>query len=513
MSHRDDETMNELMNGFMNGFMNRFDETALKAEWTHDGHVAEDSVYAWLDGALDPTESEAVQAHVSTCTACANAVAEARGYIAASLRIMHAADVTPRRTLSQVDATSVAHIVAHANNVSAPTVQRRVDVPLTIPRTAPRKTAWHNSTVMRAAALLLLAVGVYGVMRDGSQPTTLRVQQPVAQSDAKANAESAAVKTPSPLPVAVNARASTRSATNAAAGASRSAPTAASNVASNIASNVASPPAAPPRTAPAERQGRTASAQQPGPQPLPRVIVEAPIPEPVRIPFSSTVASVANVDSAGQRTLKGFVRDFDGNPIGSAIVRVAGTEVQTISANDGSFTINNPPAGGVVQVRRIGYDNTELRVDSASARPIDVQLKRSVLSLQTFVTSSLSGKVAGVPIERCMESRLTLPTVASSNTRSAYEPLVRAMRVREPYDQKNNVTLEGWPRPGSNTRLTVTEDADGVFSGRARARGANLDVHLIPEGDEWIATLREYRGANVRSENLLYHETSTNKCK
>jgi anti-sigma factor RsiW len=59
-------------------------------------HLDEGTIHAWLDGALDPDESARVEAHVAECPQCAAAVAEARGFIAASSRILTALDHVPR---------------------------------------------------------------------------------------------------------------------------------------------------------------------------------------------------------------------------------------------------------------------------------------------------------------------------------------------------------------------------------------------------------------------------------
>jgi anti-sigma factor RsiW len=65
-------------------------------------HLNEGEIHAWLDGAVDATQSREIEAHVAECPTCAAAVAEARGFIAASSRILTALDevpagVTPKR--------------------------------------------------------------------------------------------------------------------------------------------------------------------------------------------------------------------------------------------------------------------------------------------------------------------------------------------------------------------------------------------------------------------------------
>ncbi len=59
-------------------------------------HIDEGTIHAWLDGALPPDEGARIEAHVASCAECAAAVAEARGLIAASSRILAALDDVPR---------------------------------------------------------------------------------------------------------------------------------------------------------------------------------------------------------------------------------------------------------------------------------------------------------------------------------------------------------------------------------------------------------------------------------
>jgi anti-sigma factor RsiW len=59
-------------------------------------HLDEGTIHSWLDGALDTDEAARVEAHVNECAECATAVAEARGFIAASSRILTALDNAPR---------------------------------------------------------------------------------------------------------------------------------------------------------------------------------------------------------------------------------------------------------------------------------------------------------------------------------------------------------------------------------------------------------------------------------
>src|SRR2546423_9316019 len=59
-------------------------------------HLDEGTIHSWLDGAVSADEAARAEAHVKECPQCAAAVAEARGFIAASSRILTALDNAPR---------------------------------------------------------------------------------------------------------------------------------------------------------------------------------------------------------------------------------------------------------------------------------------------------------------------------------------------------------------------------------------------------------------------------------
>lgn len=58
-------------------------------------HPDEGTIHAWIDGALDADSARELEAHVATCAECARVVAEARGLVAASSRILTALDNVP----------------------------------------------------------------------------------------------------------------------------------------------------------------------------------------------------------------------------------------------------------------------------------------------------------------------------------------------------------------------------------------------------------------------------------
>jgi putative zinc finger protein len=100
-------------------------------------HLDEGMVHAWLDGQLSEAEALRVEAHVAACAACAAAVGDARGFLAASSRILTALDGVPSRVVPQ---------------------QRH------------RLRPWQ---IRAAAAVVIAALGVTVVLRDTGGPSVL----------------------------------------------------------------------------------------------------------------------------------------------------------------------------------------------------------------------------------------------------------------------------------------------------------------------------------------------------
>jgi anti-sigma factor RsiW len=131
-------------------------------------HLDEGTIHAWLDGELPSAEREALEAHIAECAPCAAALAEARGFVAASTRILTALDSVPGGVLPAASTGS---------GTARPAVRRRFVA----------SRAW-----MAAAAVLVLSTVTVIAIRPGGDPAQLRVA--AATRDQK---EQAASTTPS----------------------------------------------------------------------------------------------------------------------------------------------------------------------------------------------------------------------------------------------------------------------------------------------------------------------------
>jgi anti-sigma factor RsiW len=141
-------------------------------------HLDEGTIHAWLDGQLPPDEARTVEEHVAACRPCADAVAEARGLIAASSRILMSLDSVPRD-------------VVPLPSTRRSDAERGAETPAT-PVVAPRSSSqaeqraqrrWFRGPSLAAAAVVVMAVGTFALMR-ASGPDMRALSETEASSPA-----------------------------------------------------------------------------------------------------------------------------------------------------------------------------------------------------------------------------------------------------------------------------------------------------------------------------------------
>jgi putative zinc finger protein len=102
-------------------------------------HLDEGTIHAWLDGALAPDESARVESAAASCAECAALVAEARGLVAASSRILSSLDAVPAGVLPGTS--------ANVDQLAALRARQR----------ASTRHWWQDRRVMVAASLVFVA--------------------------------------------------------------------------------------------------------------------------------------------------------------------------------------------------------------------------------------------------------------------------------------------------------------------------------------------------------------------
>lgn len=142
-------------------------------------HLDEGTIHAWLDEALPPDETTRVATHVAECETCAQAVAEARGFIAASSRILSALDEVPAGVIPSRD-------TAVPRDALAALRARRARE-----REAARRRWWSSPRAVAAASVTFLAVASGSILlRSAYGP------QPSAGAAERAAVSSAETVTP-----------------------------------------------------------------------------------------------------------------------------------------------------------------------------------------------------------------------------------------------------------------------------------------------------------------------------
>ncbi len=443
-----------------------FDATPFKVEWTDDGHATEESLHAWLDGALSGDDGDAVERHVATCQTCSAAVADARGLIAAAVRIMHEADVSPRNVVAPHDVVRTAARVAASTDRTRAPMQRR----------------------MRATTLTQIAAGVL-VMIAGAVYVTGR------------NENGAAVET----------RASTvASATTASRDPDSATP----------ASAVPPQPSESPRIESVVPQAK-ARARQPssaevavappsaGPDLVvaalpPTPVVEASVPTPVV--EASVRRSAADVEASAPSTVTGRVTS-GAVPLAFTQVMVPGTSIGTMTDSMGRFTLRAVPATATTLLaRRIGYDATtksllNLASDTTS---VDIELKATDLQLSAVMVTSERSAIV-VRNLRCL--------VAVQDTATGRVPFVRLLRGTLRSRGEHTLTIVGWPTPGERTAARFVLDSEDVLRGTASTDSATIAFELRADDPSWFGTVTETRGTNARQEEVRFlADTSSQRC-
>src|SRR5688572_15078120 len=100
-------------------------------------HPDEGTIHAWIDGELSAEQASELTTHVAGCAECAAMVAEARGLVAASTRILTALDDVPGGVIP-------GGVIPSVPDIAPAKITRR---------------RWYQRTELRAAAALLFVVG------------------------------------------------------------------------------------------------------------------------------------------------------------------------------------------------------------------------------------------------------------------------------------------------------------------------------------------------------------------
>ena len=403
-------------------------------------HLDEGRVHAWLDGELSAAESAAAERHVATCEQCAALVAEARGLIAASSRILSALDddrsgVTPDADASVAAFAGVLARHRKGDDVEAPAAPNEhregsealgAAVPVehgrqsaaaasgtVIPmQTRRRRGILHDPRwrvaatvlVLAGASALILTRGEVSSVMDSTFAESRSSEADATQGDAgstgsSASGDAAPGGRPSPEapPNDVGGAELERSVTiPPAEGASRRAEPSA-----NMTPDVPAPPpladVEPASPAPAPKF----AAPQAAPLAAARRGDSVPAQDERQVAGMTVMESKTGQPSAGvTRVVRGQVRSMDAaQPVSGAVVHVPGAAASVATDDEGRFAIPVSPYDSLVVVRGLGYRPATVnlgtlgRTDSAT-----VILERDVMAAREVAPGAVSQAEAALSV-------------------------------------------------------------------------------------------------------------------
>jgi anti-sigma factor RsiW len=399
-------------------------------------HLDEGRIHAWLDGQLPPDEAAAVEAHVAECRQCADAVAEARGLIAASSRILTALDSTPRDVAPKpigVSESALPEGVLSLRREAPPNVEP-APAPVSVPaKRVPRR--WFTAPTLAAAAAVVVAVGMFSLyQRDGV---------PTAASNISARAESASIdsSTAGTPAVAVAPPAAPQSLGAGAASANEARPQALPSPSRQGARREADRPVeAAKRFAAADSVLRDQElkvtdidARADGAKPKDAVSRLQASAKPDTSTVTVIRGTAATAEPLAQRLLEkgtasanvggisGRITDANNTGVANALVQVAGTNTAMTTNERGEYSLGGvQPGAQQLTVRRIGYQEAkrEVSVVAGQTASADVVITPTTLQLDQVV---VTGTSANVQRERAARSAPQPKTAAPS---SAPTPVV-----------------------------------------------------------------------------------------
>jgi hypothetical protein len=445
-------------------------------------HLDEGTIHAWLDGQLPRDEAAQVEAHVAECRQCADAVAEARGLIAASSRILTALDGVPREVVPKQGVFRAESPAARAADVVADAF-----VPLNAPATRARRR-WFNAASLAAAAAIIAAIGTFAVVekRGDTVPVALGRARPtsVASGPLADSAPVAVATTPAaPAPSAAKPLGDARGAAAdrqvaATPSIARDERDAASNeVARRAASDsgidrvtvlkeaevraLYGTPAGSPRIS---IRGQAAlNVDTTANKPAERLAKDAK--QEVQV-----AADAAEKEVAGG-VIKGRVTDANNTGLANAMVTVNGTSSGVATNEAGEFSIAGVQGGAHrLAVRRLGYEpiTRDITVAAGQTLQTDIVLTPATTRLDNVVVTGTSAAVAqsGARAKTAPAPKPAAPpadappgapiTAAQSNAVGCYDLGITAlMRTRN--------TFSGMPRRIALDSEIVPANADGVW--------------------------------------------------
>lgn len=403
-------------------------------------HLDEGTIHAWLDGELPADEAEKIAAHANECPECGALVAEARGMIAASTRILTALDDVP------------AGVVPSGSGVP--------EKPAAAGGPAFRRP-WYSRTDLRAAAALLFVAGASLVAVRAARNSGQSVKG-VAMTASSAD-RAAPLLQDSGAPVAADVAQQDKASDVKPMVGEAIAPAERRRSERQVA---ASPPALSSKVA----------AREPAASPAPAMA------NAMDAVSQSNAMSKLRSDAPVPGRVQGQVMDkIAGKGVPAANVIVEGMRLGATTDQEGRFTIDSvPPGDRRLLVRRIGYvaQTVPLSIKEESGATATVALAPSTTQLnEAIVTGTASSATAAAG--SAVPLRVLKVDSTASTRRVVYEvsPGVEVTLVESPINLAERDLI------ASQTMKDKTADSSalaGSLSGVTLRGNAKTDRAAAP---------------------------------
>lgn len=464
-------------------------------------HLDEGTIHAWIDGELPPDEANDVAAHASACPECAAMVAEARGLVAASTRILNALDDVPGGVIPSVPDIAPAQIV---------------------------RQRWYQRTDVRAAAAFLLVAGTSLVVvqrgADSSASRAMLATDDKGQATPAATAEASAAG-PAAVTQELMADALSSSAPAPATRAAKPAAPESGTFSAPLRRAEAKSGFAVPRdqtaqanamagAQPSRLQARDESQllkEEAAKSRAADVVSALPASPLARVgaaaPPTVAAPAVSRSDVNAPGVVKGRVIDKQsGKGVSQARVIIEGTNLDAATDKDGNFRIANVPAGDQrLRVRRIGYDAVAIPLskESRDAEGATVTLTPSQMALEAVVVTRAENapRVAttGAAVSKAVTEaplRVVRADSTSGVRRITYEVSkgVEATLTESPVEtasERDDAVRQKVAAPQSAAAPADARQRENVLSGRAVGAVASVAT-VAPNSITWTERGRKF---------------------
>src|SRR6185437_4765300 len=163
-----------------------------------------------------------------------------------------------------------------------------------------------------------------------------------------------------------------------------------------------------------------------------------------------------------QETIKGSVRDKDGNPVVAATITLKGGNISTTSAEDGSFTIRARP-GQTLIISSVGFEEYDVKI-GAKGTPVAAMLTTRSNALDDVVVVGY-----GTVKKKDLTGSVSVVNVADAEKNTTHD-VAKMLQ-----GQVAGVSVQGSGEPGGYVSIKIR----GVSSFDPNGNNANSPLFVV----------------------------------